>query len=441
MKRILMMVAAALLVAAPAANAQKVNAEGLKAKVAKADADAANAKKNVKSSTWIARGQAYLAAVDAPEASLYIGMPVNMLEVTMAGKPMSTTEGVKKGYGEFIEMAYPYVTVYVDPASATVASWVVTNPIIENGAAVAVESFQKAKEMDPKAAEKANAGLTNLKDNYLQTADNMYKLGSYKAAAEGYAIAEGLLEDLGTPDNSLAFNIGYCYVLDGNFDAALPYLEKSKANNYEADGTLYYLLFHCYFKNNTGDMAKSKETLLEGVSKYPQNNNLIESMTMFYSREGSTEDPEEVFGLIKSAIDADPQNVDLWAGLGNVYLKSERWDEAIETYTKAVELQPENEINQLRLGYTYCLKGDAAQDELTKQTFTSYEESNKAQAAVNEIYAASLPALEKAYALNGTNMTTIELLKSIYYRLSYDDEAMKAKYDQINAVYKQMNEQ
>ena len=68
MKRILMMVAAVLLVAAPAANAQKVNADALKAKVAKADADAANAKKNVKSATWLTRGQAYMAAVDAPEA-------------------------------------------------------------------------------------------------------------------------------------------------------------------------------------------------------------------------------------------------------------------------------------------------------------------------------------------------------------------------------------
>lgn len=439
MKRILMMVAAVMLVAAPAANAQKVNADALKAKVAKADTDAANAKKNVKSATWLTRGQAYLAAVDAPEASLYIGMPVAMLEVSL-GKAISSQE-VKKGYGQFIEMTFPYVNVYVDPASATVASWQVTKPVVENGAAVAVESFKKAKELDPKAVVKANEGLTKLKDHYLQEADNMYKLGEYKAAAAGYSVAEELLNDLGTPDQSLAFNIGYCYVLDGDFDAALPFLEKSKANNYEADGTLYYLLFHCYFKSNTGDMVKSKETLLEGVSKYPQNNNLIESMTMFYSREGSTEDPEEVFGLIKSAIDADPTNVELWAGLGNVYLKSERWDEAIETYTKAVELQPENEINQLRLGYTYCLKGDAAQDELTKQTFTSYEESNKAQDAVLKIYAASLPALEKAYALNGTNRTTIELLKSIYYRLSYDDEAMKAKYDEINAVYKQMNEQ
>ena len=439
MKRILMMVAAVMLVAAPAANAQKVNADALKAKVAKADTDAANAKKNVKSATWLTRGQAYLAAVDAPEASLYIGMPVAMLEVSL-GKAISSQE-VKKGYGQFIEMTFPYVNVYVDPASGTVASWQVTKPVVENGAAVAVESFKKAKELDPKAVVKANEGLTKLKDHYLQEADNMYKLGEYKAAAAGYSVAEELLNDLGTPDQSLAFNIGYCYVLDGDFDAALPFLEKSKANNYEADGTLYYLLFHCYFKSNTGDMVKSKETLLEGVSKYPQNNNLIESMTMFYSREGSTEDPEEVFGLIKSAIDADPNNVELWAGLGNVYLKSERWDEAIETYTKAVELQPENEINQLRLGYTYCLKGDAAQDELTKQTFTSYEESNKAQDAVLKIYAASLPALEKAYALNGTNRTTIELLKSIYYRLSYDDEAMKAKYDEINAVYKQMNEQ
>lgn len=439
MKRILMMVAAVMLVAAPAANAQKVNADALKAKVAKADTDAANAKKNVKSATWLTRGQAYLAAVDAPEASLYIGMPVAMLEVSL-GKAISSQD-VKKGYGQFIEMTFPYVNVYVDPASGTVASWQVTKPVVENGAAVAVESFKKAKELDPKAVVKANEGLTKLKDHYLQEADNMYKLGEYKAAAAGYSVAEELLNDLGTPDQSLAFNIGYCYVLDGDFDAALPFLEKSKANNYEADGTLYYLLFHCYFKSNTGDMVKSKETLLEGVSKYPQNNNLIESMTMFYSREGSTEDPEEVFGLIKSAIDADPTNVELWAGLGNVYLKSERWDEAIETYTKAVELQPENEINQLRLGYTYCLKGDAAQDELTKQTFTSYEESNKAQDAVLKIYAASLPALEKAYALNGSNRTTIELLKSIYYRLSYDDEAMKAKYDEINAVYKQMNEQ
>lgn len=440
MKRILMMVAAVLLVAAPAANAQKVNAEGLKAKVAKADADAANAKKNVKSATWLNRGQAYWAVVDAPEANLYIGMPVNMLEVSI-GKATSSQEGVKKGYSELTELVYPYVNIYVDPASGTVASWQVTDPIIENAAAVAVESFKKAKEMDPKAATKANEGLSNLKDHYLQQADNMYKLGDYKAAAESYTVADELLAELGTPDQSLAFNIGYCYVLNNDFDTALGYLEKSKTNNYEADGTLYYLSFHCYFKNNTGDMVKSKEALLEGVSKYPQNNTLIETMTMFYSREGSTEDPEEVFGLIKSAIDADPNNVELWAGLGNVYLKSERWDDAIETYTKAIELQPESEINNLRLGYTYCLKGDAAQNELTKQTFTSYEESNKAQAVVNEIYAASLPALEKAYELNGKNMTTIELLKSIYYRLSYDDESMKAKYDQINAVYKEMTQQ
>ena len=438
MKRILMMVAAVMLVAAPAANAQKVNAEGLKAKVAKADADAANAKKNVKSATWLTRGQAYMAAVDAPEANLYIGMPLNMLEAAM-GKAISNQE-VKKGYSTFVELAYPYVNVYLD-ASNTVASWQVTKHVVEGAAAAAVESFQKAKALDVKATPKANEGLTNMKDHYLQTADNMYKLGEYKLAGEGYAVAAKLLEELGTPDQSLAFNIGYCYVLDGDFDSALIYLEKAKADNYEADGTLYYLLFHCYFKNNTGDMVKSKDTLLEGVSKYPQNNNLIESMTMFYSREGSTEDPEEVFGLIKAAIDADPTNADLWAGLGNVYLKSERWDDAIETYAKVVELQPESYINQLRLGYVYCLKADAAQNELSKQTFTSYEESTKAQDAVDAIYGASLPSLEKAHELAPTEVTPVELLKSVYYRFSYDDADMKAKFDHFNNLYKEMNQQ
>ena len=104
-------------------------------------------------------------------------------------------------------------------------------------------------------------------------------------------------------------------------------------------------------------------------------------------------------------------------------------------------MKPDSYINQLRLGYVYCLKADAAQNELSKQTFTSYEESTKAQDAVDAIYGASIPSLEKAHELAPTELTPVELLKSVYYRFSYDDADMKAKFDHFNNLYKEMNQQ
>ena len=48
MKKLIMMAAAALLFVAPAAQAQRVNQEAIRAKLAKSDADIADAKKSVK---------------------------------------------------------------------------------------------------------------------------------------------------------------------------------------------------------------------------------------------------------------------------------------------------------------------------------------------------------------------------------------------------------
>ena len=60
MKKTIWTVLAALLVAVPAVQAQKVNKEALLAKIEKSDADIANEKKATKAATWINRGKAYM---------------------------------------------------------------------------------------------------------------------------------------------------------------------------------------------------------------------------------------------------------------------------------------------------------------------------------------------------------------------------------------------
>jgi Ni/Co efflux regulator RcnB len=59
MKKFLVMAAAMLMFALPAANAQKVNTASELTKLEKADNAAFDAKKGLKASTWVARGKAY----------------------------------------------------------------------------------------------------------------------------------------------------------------------------------------------------------------------------------------------------------------------------------------------------------------------------------------------------------------------------------------------
>ena len=60
MKKTILTAFAALLVAIPAVEAQKVNKEALLAKIEKSDADIANEKKSVKAATWINRPADFL---------------------------------------------------------------------------------------------------------------------------------------------------------------------------------------------------------------------------------------------------------------------------------------------------------------------------------------------------------------------------------------------
>lgn len=439
MKRLIMLAAAALLCAAPAANAQKVNDAALKSKAAKSDSDIQDAKKAAKGSTWLNRGKAYYDVAAEPTAGLFGGMPSSMI-VASIGEPLSK-EQVEIQNTPAEKLVYDYVDVYV--ANSQVFSWEQTKEIIDGAIGISEEAYVKAAEVDPKQAQKAKEGLLQIKDFYLQTANNMTSLGDYVAGADAFKAAYEIGQNklVNQNDTSYIFNAGYLYALASDFDNAEVCLQKALDNGYYSDGDVYYLLFHCYYRNNEGDMAKSKQMLLDGIAKFPKNENIMESMMAFYSREGSEDDPEEIFAIVKKAISEDPTNPELWAGLGNIYLHTQRWDDAIEAYGKVVELQPDVYINQLRLGYVYCSKADSEQDALLERSFTSYAESEAAQQEVNKIYAMALPSLEKAHELSPKELTPVQMLKEVYFRLRYDSDEMMKKSEEYSTLFKEMEAQ
>ena len=83
MKKTILTALAALLVAVPAVQAQKVNKEALLAKIEKSDADIANEKKATKAATWLARGKAFYDVAVEPTKSIFVNMEPSMLKLAV----------------------------------------------------------------------------------------------------------------------------------------------------------------------------------------------------------------------------------------------------------------------------------------------------------------------------------------------------------------------
>ena len=117
---------AVMVMAAPMANAQKVNKDATLAKLAKADADVADAKKGSKAATWINRGKAYYAAAAAPTKDIFVDMPLADLELVL-GKADATNEGVTLGSAAYTELVYPWLKIYM--TDGKISTWVLTQTV------------------------------------------------------------------------------------------------------------------------------------------------------------------------------------------------------------------------------------------------------------------------------------------------------------------------
>ena len=147
MKKTFLTAFAALLVAIPAVQAQKVNKSGLLTKIEKSDADIADAKKNAKASTWINRGKALYEAAVEPTKSLFVNMDAAMLKLAV-GEP-SATKQVTLLNVPYEAWEYPYFIAYIKDGK--VVTWTQTDWVLKEAPAMAIEAYNKAYEISRSA--------------------------------------------------------------------------------------------------------------------------------------------------------------------------------------------------------------------------------------------------------------------------------------------------
>ena len=214
MKKTILTALAALLVAVPAVQAQKVNKEALLAKIEKSDADIANEKKAAKAATWINRGKAFYAVAVEPTKNLFVNMEATMLKLTV-GDPKSTSQETLNGV-QYTAWVYPWFTAYIKDNK--VATWKQTKWVIKDAPEKAIEAYNKAYELDPKSASKIKEGLTQISNFCSQVGNVGIDSGDYVAAANAYATAYEAQSSpaYGEADHALLYYAGFLLTVDGS---------------------------------------------------------------------------------------------------------------------------------------------------------------------------------------------------------------------------------
>ena len=447
MKKLVLMVVAAMVLAMPAANAQKVNTDSEVAKLAKVDAAIADAKKGAKAATWVAHAKAYADAYALPTKELGRGVPEQMLMMNV-GRPEGAFESQFAGYPAIV-YSYEYVDVYV--VNGMIEGWDQTKAIKENLAETAIASYAKAYEMDPKTESKVAAGVLNLANALSIQADALNNMGKVADAAYAFELAfraQQVVPAIKADPNNL-YNAGmlttmHAATLQG--EEALAAFNKGEkifadalaAGFKDESGNIYYYIFHCFYgqkeKNRDEYLAKAKEALLTGIKLYPKNTTILDGLMQFYTAEEGVGDPAELTGMIEASLKEDPTNYDLWFGRGRVYNAMKQYDECIKSFEKCVELRPEEFEPNFYTAYFIIEKANAEVEKLNSTPNMSYQLYEEENAKINLIFAEAIPWLEKAYAINPTDGATIEYLNMLCFRLR-DLDGMMDKYNKYHELY------
>lgn len=437
MKRLLVLASIAMVGAAGTAFGQSgVNESNLMQKVSKAEAATQDPKKNTKAGTWITLGDANYNAAIAPIASLYRGLSEIDMIYLMGKNEQSadTINGVP-----VTKASYDYVDVYL--TNGMVSFWKEKKTINPNGLEKAEAAYMKAYELDKDNAstlKKVQEGLTNVYNWYKQIADNNFTQQNLGEAAKNFSSAYNLLQKgvITKADTTSSFNAGLIYAIMKDYTNGEKYLSAALKDGLAKGGDTYYYLNLCYAGD--GKNAEAKQTLMDGIKAYPMNTKLVEGLMSVYATTG--EDPNEIIPLVQEAIQNDPNNPELYAGLGRVYDKLGQPDKSIEAFKKALSLAPDDFATNYNIGLMLIKRGDEANNALNDKMFTSSDALKAEEAAVNAMYAEALEPLEKAHELQPDDVTTVELLKNLYFRFRDENAQYMEKYKHYNELLESLQQ-
>lgn len=201
----------------------------------------------------------------------------------------------------------------------------------------------------------------------------------------------------------------------GDSKTAVAALERAKSTDYRANDIYQYL---CYEYEQAKDSVNLEKTLIEGMSKFPEESYYLLSLINNYIYSNRN---EQAIEYLNAAIAKDSNNAQLYDVMGRVYETGMKdFPKAEEYFKKALEINPDYIEALSNIGRIYYNQGVNKQGEanMINDAKQYQEELGKAK----EFFKLALPYFEKAHQLKPEEREYMTALRGIYYNLNMGKE-------------------
>ena len=177
------------------------------------------------------------------------------------------------------------------------------------------------------------------------------------------------------------------------------------------------------------DNAKALEVIAQGRAEFPESYTLLIDEANIYYKLGNNAKFKE---KLEEAITMNPTDPTLYYNVGVMNMDQKNIDEAIKFFEKAIELKPDYGDAYNNIGAAIIEETKPIIEEMNK-SLSDFNKYDRLQAQQFEIYKKAVPYYEKAYNLDGKNISIIQTLMGLYENLE-----MTEKLNEIRIVYEEL---
>lgn len=277
-----------------------------------------------------------------------------------------------------------------------------------------LESYTKSMELDLKKVyvDDIKKRIPFLLNRYVNKGIEAYKAKDYSAAAVNFERSfntnEKIYNKLDTP---LLYNIAISAQLGGMKDKQKSTLGRLIELKYP-EPEIYRSMAGLYLADK--DTVKGMEYITLGRAAYPAYNALMIDELNIYIAKGQT---KQMIEKMVAATEADPKNKTLKFALGATYDNMGKKLEAENAYKSAIALDSMYFDAYYNLGAMHYNTGVEIYNKTKDLPMSKEKEYNAGKKKYTEAFNKSLPFLERALALQPTDVNTMLSLKEVYAKL------------------------
>ena len=321
----------------------------------------------------------------------------------------------------------------------------------DNDALEAFIGYQKAYELATKKYEKTDAikGISEVQGHLINIGVSKYEAQEFEKAFLSFEATlkshetlsangqKSLLDEKEQLDNQVYITGLSAQLAKRPADAMKYYQSLYQKGTDKA--AIYEGLYNLY--SEKGDDAAAEKVLAEGRQKFPEDSGLLFAEINTYLKKGKL---EELIGRLQQAIAQEPDNVQLYVTLGNVFdnlyqrelqakndAKSEEYfNSAKKYYSEAHAKDPKNVDAIYSLGALYYNKAAFRTQELNAlpedYSAAGIKKYEKLKNEIMGLFDEALPHFKSAESLDPNDMNTLIALSEIFARKE-DEQALEFK--------------